>query len=153
MASPLERHEGARRPQVEVEITCAADVAARSWGHFDLPGMELHGGMLRSKALDNLLSCVLILATMARLRRRMAPRAATTLVLLAGLLPAACFPPGEGIAPPGRDIYFPVGLSVDEQRNFLFIVNSDFDLQYNAGTVQSWCFPPARGWRASCPLK
>ncbi len=64
--------EGARRPQVEVEIACAADVEARAWGHFDLPGMELHGGLLRSKALDNLLSCVLILATMARLRRRRA---------------------------------------------------------------------------------
>lgn len=64
--------EGARRPQVEVEIACATDVEARAWGHFDLPGMELHGGLLRSKALDNLLSCVLILATMARLRRRRA---------------------------------------------------------------------------------
>lgn len=68
----------------------------------------------------------------------MAPRAATTLFLLAGLLPAACFPPGEGVAPPAGDVYFPVGLAVDEQRNFLFVVNSDFDLQYNAGTVQSW---------------
>jgi len=68
----------------------------------------------------------------------MAPRAATTLVLFAGLLPVACFPPGEGIAPPDDRVYFPVGLAVDEQKKFLFIVNSDFDLQFNAGTVQSW---------------
>ena len=68
----------------------------------------------------------------------MAPRAATTLLLLAGLLPVACFPPGEGIPPPGDRIYFPVGLAVDDEREFLFVVNSDFDLQYNAGTVQSW---------------
>jgi hypothetical protein len=68
----------------------------------------------------------------------MAPRAATTLLLLAGLLPVACFPPGEGIAPPGDRVYFPVGLSVDDEREFLFVVNSDFDLQFNAGTVQSW---------------
>ncbi len=63
---------GARRPKVEVDIACEADVALPAFGHFDLPGMELHGGMLRSKALDNLLSCALILATFARLRRRRA---------------------------------------------------------------------------------
>ncbi len=63
---------GARRAEVEVEIVCASEVEPRAWGHFDLPGMELHGGMLRSKALDNLLSCVLILATCARLQRRRA---------------------------------------------------------------------------------
>ena len=63
---------GSRRPKVEVEIACEAEVALPAFGHFDLPGMELHGGMLRSKALDNLLSCALILATFARLQRRRA---------------------------------------------------------------------------------
>lgn len=63
---------GARRPQVEVEIACRSDVESHAFAHFDLPGMEIHGGTLRSKALDNLLSCVMILATFARLRRRRA---------------------------------------------------------------------------------
>jgi hypothetical protein len=64
----------------------------------------------------------------------MAPRAA----LLSALLLSGCFPPGEGLEPPPGKVYFPVGLAVDEERKFLFVVNSDFDLQYNAGTVQSW---------------
>ena len=64
----------------------------------------------------------------------MAPRAA----LLSAFLLLGCFPPGEGASPPLSKVYFPVGLAVDEDEKFLFIVNSDFDLQYNAGTVQSW---------------
>ncbi len=55
------------------------------------------------------------------------------------LLLAGCFPPGEGVDPPdGRSVYFPVGLALDRDASFLFIANSDFDLQYNAGTVSSW---------------
>jgi endoglucanase len=63
---------GERRSRVEVEIACESEVQADAFGHFDLPSMELHGRRLHSKALDNLLSCALILATMARLRRRRA---------------------------------------------------------------------------------
>ena len=55
------------------------------------------------------------------------------------LLVAGCFPSGEGVDPPGdRSVYFPVGLALDSGNNFLYIANSDFDLQYNAGTVSSW---------------
>jgi hypothetical protein len=64
----------------------------------------------------------------------MAPRAAFFLALVL----TGCFPPGEGLEPPSGRVYFPVGLAVDEEQKFLFIVNSDFDLQFNAGTVQSW---------------
>jgi hypothetical protein len=64
----------------------------------------------------------------------MAPRAA----FLSAFLLFGCFPPGEGLDPPLSRVYFPVGLAVDEKQEFLFVVNSDFDLQYNAGTVQSW---------------
>jgi hypothetical protein len=35
-------------------------------------------------------------------------------------------------------VYFPVGLALDVGARHLFIVNSDFDLQFNAGTVESW---------------
>ena len=50
-----------------------------------------------------------------------------------------CFLSGEGVSPPkDRTVYFPVGLALDSGARHLFIVNSDFDLQYNAGTVESW---------------
>ncbi|HEY3498727.1 MAG TPA: hypothetical protein VGK73_28745 [Polyangiaceae bacterium] len=49
-----------------------------------------------------------------------------------------CFPPGEGLEVPLNDVYFPVGVALDADASHLFVVNSDFDLQYNAGSVQSW---------------
>jgi len=54
-------------------------------------------------------------------------------VLLSG-----CFGPGEGVEVPQDEIYFPVGLAVDKDANHLFVVSSDFDLQYNGGAVQSY---------------
>jgi hypothetical protein len=64
----------------------------------------------------------------------MAPRAA----FLSAFFLLGCFPPGEGLDPPLSKVYFPVGLAVDEKQKYLAVVNSDFDLQYNAGTVQTW---------------
>lgn len=49
----------------------------------------------------------------------------------------ACYSLGEGISPPLASIYFPTGLALSQDSKFLYVVNSDFDLQYNAGTVQS----------------
>jgi hypothetical protein len=54
-------------------------------------------------------------------------------VLLSG-----CFGPGEGVEVPQDQIYFPVGLALDAERQRLFVVNSDFDLQYNGGSIQSY---------------
>src|SRR5215217_5704545 len=60
-------------------------------------------------------------------------------VLLSG-----CFGPGEGVEVPKDEIYFPVGLALsrdgnaDEAPDYLFVVSSDFDLQYNGGAVQSY---------------
>lgn len=54
-------------------------------------------------------------------------------VLLSG-----CFGPSDGVAVPVDDIYFPVGLAFDEGKKHLFVVSSDFDLQYNAGAIQSY---------------
>ena len=58
------------------------------------------------------------------------------LLLIAALL-GGCFDPGEGIAPPPERVYFPVGLALDADARFLYVLNSDFDLQFNAGTLQS----------------
>jgi hypothetical protein len=62
-------------------------------------------------------------------------------VLLSG-----CFGPGEGVEVPQDQIYFPVGLALDKGVDkdgvptipHLFVVSSDFDLQYNGGAVQSY---------------
>lgn len=63
------------------------------------------------------------------------PRLRSILFLL---LSGGCFPSGEGIAPRTEQLYFPVGLALDESASHLYIVSSDFDLQFNAGSVQSW---------------
>ncbi len=50
----------------------------------------------------------------------------------------ACYPAaGEGVDPPAFSFYFPVGLAVSRGGNVLYAVNSDFDLQWNGGTIQS----------------
>lgn len=64
-------------------------------------------------------------------------------VLLSG-----CFGPGEGVEVPVDEIYFPVGLATDRvvddhfegrpHADHLFVVSSDFDLQYNGGAIQSY---------------
>jgi sugar lactone lactonase YvrE len=54
-------------------------------------------------------------------------------VLLSG-----CFGPSEGVEVPQDQIYFPVGLALDSDASHLYVVSSDFDLQYNGGAVQSY---------------
>lgn len=51
---------------------------------------------------------------------------------------SACYDTGDGTAPPLDSFYFPVGLQVSHGGSVLYAVNSDFDLQYNGGTVQSY---------------
>ncbi len=56
---------------------------------------------------------------------------------VAGIV-AACYQAGSGSAPPPNILYFPVGLDVSRGGNVLYVANSDFDLQYNGGTIQSY---------------
>jgi hypothetical protein len=51
---------------------------------------------------------------------------------------SGCFGPGEGVEVPQDQIYFPVGLALDKGARHLFVVSSDFDLQFNGGAVQSY---------------
>ena len=69
-----------------------------------------------------------------------ATRLGTTLVAvgLSGLLGASCYSTGDGSPPPLRSLYYPVGLQVSAGGTVLYAVNSDFDLQYNGGTLQSY---------------
>jgi hypothetical protein len=67
------------------------------------------------------------------------------------LLPAflgtttGCFPPDEGRAVPLDKIYFPVGIAVSPGKSWMYLANSDFDLQFNAGTVQVYDLAKLRG--------
>ncbi|MCL2724119.1 MAG: hypothetical protein FWD69_06735 [Polyangiaceae bacterium] len=51
---------------------------------------------------------------------------------------SACYSAGDGSPPPLNQFYFPVGLQVSAGGSVLYAVNSDFDLQYNGGTIQSY---------------
>lgn len=58
---------------------------------------------------------------------------------------SSCVPAGEGVASTLGNIYFPVSLVVDSESSSLLVVNSDFDLQYNQGTVESINLARVRG--------
>jgi hypothetical protein len=51
--------------------------------------------------------------------------------------PTGCFDPGEGVEPPLSRIYFPVGMAVSPGQSRLYVANSDFDLQFNGGSLQA----------------
>jgi DNA-binding beta-propeller fold protein YncE len=55
------------------------------------------------------------------------------LVLLVAL--AGCLPDTDGIDPPLDQLIFPVGLAVTADDSRLLAVNSNFDLEYNSGTL------------------
>src|SRR6478752_4562190 len=69
------------------------------------------------------------------------------LAALSALLLNAGYPPGDGKPPPPEELYFPTGLALDTQAKsesvegaprYLFVVNSDFDLQYRSASVISY---------------
>ena len=62
---------------------------------------------------------------------------------------AGCFEPDDGREPPLDRIYFPTGLALSPDGNRLYIANSDWDLQFNAGSVQVY---DAAALRARLPI-
>ncbi len=56
----------------------------------------------------------------------------------AGLVPGCYTDAGGGQPPPTAQFYFPVALAVSRGGNVLYAVNSDFDLQWNGGTLQAY---------------
>ncbi len=70
--------------------------------------------------------------------------AALSLVLL-----SSCYSPGDGLAPPLNEVYFPTGVALDvipstdptvqpAKPQHLFVASSDFDLQYRASSLISY---------------
>lgn len=73
----------------------------------------------------------MIYAATRRLRRLLP---AGGFALFGGLV-ASCFTGSEGLVPPTDAFYFPTAVAVSPGRETLYVVNSDFDLQYNGGTL------------------
>ncbi len=56
---------------------------------------------------------------------------------LAASTVAGCFALGVGIEPPVDELYYPTALLTSPGKHALYIVNSDFDIQFTGGTVQA----------------
>jgi hypothetical protein len=72
-------------------------------------------------------------------------RPLSRLAALSVLLLNACYPPGDGKPPPLDEIYFPTGLALDGRSlnangasRYLYLANSDFDLQYRSSSLISY---------------
>jgi DNA-binding beta-propeller fold protein YncE len=61
-----------------------------------------------------------------------------TILAVLGLSSVAtgCFEPDDGREPPLDRIYFPTGIALSPDGARLYLANSDWDLQFNAGSVQ-----------------
>ncbi|KYF72545.1 hypothetical protein [Sorangium cellulosum] len=57
--------------------------------------------------------------------------------IVGGLGVAGCFVDSEGFPPPVEGFYFPAGIAASPGGRVLYVANSDFDLQFNGGTVQA----------------
>ena len=79
-------------------------------------------------------------------------RPLSRLAALSVLLLNACYPPGDGKAPPLDELYFPTGVALDgvsqsdadpalpglKAPRYMYVANSDFDLQFRAASVISY---------------
>ena len=70
-------------------------------------------------------------------KTRPARAAALAGALAAVGLVGGCLIGSSGIVPPTKQIYFPTAMVVSPGRTTLYVANSDFDLQFNGGTVQA----------------
>lgn len=69
---------------------------------------------------------------------------------------AGCYSTDEGPSPPSDSLYFPVALAVSTDATALYAINSDFDLQFNGGTVQAYDLAALRSripplWQTPAP--
>lgn len=59
-------------------------------------------------------------------------------LVVASLGTIGCFKPDDGREPPLERVYFPTGIVLSPDGNRLYVANSDWDLQFNAGSVQAY---------------
>jgi hypothetical protein len=67
----------------------------------------------------------------------MPPARTTFFVAAIAISAGGCYYTDAGLPPPVEGFYYPTGLVVSPGRNALYVANSNFDLQYNGGTVQA----------------
>ncbi len=65
---------------------------------------------------------------------------------LLALILTGCYSTSEGVPTPLDRVYFPVGLAVAEDQAHLFVANSDFDLQFEEGSLLSLDLERLRGF-------
>ena len=75
--------------------------------------------------------------------RRVRALLSSSLIALAVLAGTACNLGNLGDPPPAADIYLPTGVLLSQQSEtsaprFLYLINSNFDLRYNRGSVQAF---------------
>ncbi len=73
-----------------------------------------------------------------RVRGYVGGAAACLAAVLVSAAGSGCYTSGNGTPPPPDEFYFPVGLAVSSGGGVLYVINSDFDLQWNGGTLQSY---------------
>ncbi|NUP10920.1 MAG: hypothetical protein HOW73_33155 [Polyangiaceae bacterium] len=82
--------------------------------------------------------CAGSLSPRASVRARFHAKWLLSLAMLgSGIVASSCFTGSDGLVPPTENLYFPTGALVSPGRTTLYVVNSDFDLQFNGGTVQA----------------
>jgi hypothetical protein len=59
----------------------------------------------------------------------------STAIVTTAIVTGGCVTTDSGREPPADELYFPTGLALSGGRKSLYVANSDFDLQYKAGTV------------------
>jgi len=78
-------------------------------------------------------------------------RAALALLVLTAAAAAGCGIGQSGISPPLDRVFFPAGIAIDPTGQWLYVVNSNSDLRYNAGTVVAVDLAAAGVDRAKAP--
>src|SRR5258706_3727114 len=69
-------------------------------------------------------------------------------IALAVLAAGGCYSTGDG-PDPSSALYFPVGMAVSPGGHALYVANSDFDLQFNSGTVDVYRLDDLRKYFAT----
>src|ERR1043165_7922060 len=74
----------------------------------------------------------------AHVPQRRGPWGRRLITLLSCSALGGCFKLDDGREPPLDRIYFPTGVALSPGGERLYVANSDWDLQFNAGTVQAF---------------
>ncbi len=72
----------------------------------------------------------------ARLRFFAVQSTSVGLSLALSGLTSGCFSTGDGVDPPLDELYHPVGVTLGQDGDVLYVANNDADLRYNGGTLQ-----------------